>query len=494
MRKCLAKRFLITILICSSLTISGQIIDTNESKEGSLSNSNLRYYKKCTKQELKDDISFLKECLEVFHPSLYKYSSKGKVDSTMNDVRSSLVDSMSQSEFQFSVATCLASAHCWHTQLDINSEIFKDIESFGNYIPIKGVMVENNSVYVISSVDSMINFGDKIISINSIPVSDMLNKFYACLSADGYNKTVKTHSINKFFFYLYYTYIECTNQYDIQLIRNDSLINISVNGLKPKDFWDKYSKSNKENNAPIIYSKIDSGRIGWIKLNTFSSNTYAEYKIDYLDKFKNVFTSLRKDKTSNLIVDLRGCSGGSIEISMEFMTYLISKPFSYVLESSLKKNLPSKIEPYIKDGSFYDFPGSTRVDDSDIYSSTWSYVFSPKKKRFKGNIYFITDGGVTSASGMLMAILKNQKIGEIIGAETAGSFYTGSNGVKVKLPNSGVLVEISQSAGSVSLKNEVNNGFGVLPDYPVTTTFNDILQGKDAEINLIKMLIKDGAM
>jgi len=95
---------------------------------------------------------------------------------------------------------------------------------------------------------------------------------------------------------------------------------------------------------------------------------------------------------------------------------------------------------------------------------------------------------------MLLAILKNQKIGKIIGEETAGSFCTGSNGVKVKLPNSGILVEISQSEGSVSLKDEVNNGFGVFPDYPVTKTFSDILQGKDAEINLIKRLIKDGGM
>jgi C-terminal processing protease CtpA/Prc len=221
----------------------------------------------------------------------------------------------------------------------------------------------------------------------------------------------------------------------------------------------------------------------------FSPNVYSNYNLNYSKIFKEVFTKLKKGNTQNLIIDLRGCSGGAISVPMEFLTYLISEPFRCIYESYLNQDIPEEIVPFVKKGSFYMDRNAIKIDNKELFKNTYDVIYKPHRKRFKGNIYFITDGGTLSSSGMFMAIIKSLQIGKIIGEEAAGAALTGNNGVKVKLPNSGVYVDISYKVSNIIIENGKNNGFGVLPDYPVTTTIKDIQLGVDAEINTIKKLI-----
>lgn len=465
-------------LICNSTVVFGQEI-----------NQEKRYYIKSSKEELQDDIVFLKKCLEIFHPALYKYQSKSRFDSTITGIKNSLEDSLSQSQFQYHVAKSLASANCLHTHLALNKEFFDDIDFFGNYLPIKSVFIEGDDLYINQSVDSLLQLGDKLISINNISATNLLTKLYSCLSSDGHNQTLKTYSINNHFFYLFYTYILCSDNYSIKLLRNGKEIEVSIKGLKPKVFWSSYYNLYKIDNAPLIFSTIDSGRIGLIKLNAFSPNVYARYRMDYSKEFKKAFTYLRNNKVSNLIIDLRGCSGGAISVPMDFLTYLIDKPFRCIYTSHFKKDIPEGLKPHIKNENKIEASNFTKVDSFKLYSSTYDFTYKPRRKRFEGNVYFITDGGTLSSSGMFTEIVKDQKVGEIIGKETANGSYSGNNGIIIKLPNSGIYIEIANKVSSIYTRNTNGDGYGVSPDYPVETTINDLKQGKDVEITLIKELI-----
>jgi len=424
------------------------------------------------------------------HPALYKYTSKAAIDSVFKSVSESVKDSLSQSKFQYLIGKCLSSVRCLHTRLALNNELFDDINSFGVYIPIKKVKVENNELYIAATADTCFRIGDKIIAINGISSSQIINTGYEAISSDGYNLTFKTYAIEEFFFFIYYAYVQQVNSFEIELLRNQKPLKIVLNGLKPKDFWNKYYALNKVNTSPVWSSLIDADKTGYIKVNSFKPDDYFNAKLDYKRSFKEVFSSFKEKNTSNLIVDLRGCQGGSIYIPMELLTYLIHKPFTYKGETFVRQYLPEVLEKLVKKDTYFHFPECNNQDSSLTCTFFSKEIYKPKKMSFKGNVYFLVDGGTLSASGMLTSIIKHLSIGQIIGEETAGAFYTGSKGMEVRLPNSGVILEVSYRTGQVILEGEKDTGYGVTPDFPFHITINDVIKIEDPALLFIKTLFK----
>lgn len=424
------------------------------------------------------------------HPALYKYTSKSGIDSVFESVTEEIKDSLSQSEFQCLIGKCLSSARCLHTRLALNNELFDDINSFGTYIPIKKVKVENNDLYVVATADTCFRTGDKIIAINGIPSSQIVKAGYEAISSDGYNMTFKRYAIEEFFFFVYYAYVQQANNFEIELLRNQTQIKVVLNGLKPKDFWNKYYSLNKVNTSPVWSSITDPGKTGYIKVNSFKPDDYLNAKLDYERSFKEIFSSLKKEEASNLIVDLRGCQGGSIHIPMELLTYLIHKQFIYSGETFVRQHLPEKLVKLVKKDTYFHFPECNNQDTSLTCIFFSKKKYKPKRLSFKGNVYFLVDGGTLSASGMLTSIIKHLSIGQIIGEETAGAFYTGAKGMEIRLPNSGVMIEVSYRTGQVILDGEKETGHGVLPDVTYRTTINDIIKGEDPALLFTKTLFK----
>ena len=79
-----------------------------------------------------------------------------------------------------------------------------------------------------------------------------------------------------------------------------------------------------------------------------------------------------------------------------------------------------------------------------------------------------------------------------MGEETGGD-YNGVNGFDrtfLRLPNSGIGVLIACWSGKMAWQESKNVGHGVLPDYEVHPTLEDLLTGQDTEMKFAYDLIK----
>ncbi len=150
-----------------------------------------------------------------------------------------------------------------------------------------------------------------------------------------------------------------------------------------------------------ISSKILKENIGYIKIKSFQSNTFEQFK-DSLD-------SLRKKGISSIILDLRGNPGGLFNQAIKISNIFLEKNKLIVSTKSKKRNMSMK------------------------FFTTPSFG-----KKFYGPIIVLVDKGSASASEIVAGALKNNERSLIIGEKTFGKgtvqeIYEQSDGSAIKL-------------------------------------------------------------
>jgi C-terminal processing protease CtpA/Prc len=92
-------------------------------------------------------------------------------------------------------------------------------------------------------------------------------------------------------------------------------------------------------------------------------------------------------------------------------------------------------------------------------------------------------------------MIKDSRRGIVVGDETGGG-YNGHNGfarVLYRLPNTGLRLEYSAVKVSYYLQHPQLNRFGVVPDYPVSASLDDVINNKDPQLHFVlDKLIGDG--
>ena len=110
----------------------------------------------------------------------------------------------------------------------------------------------------------------------------------------------------------------------------------------------------------------------------------------------------------------------------------------------------------------------------------------PKKKRFRGDLYVVINGGTISAAATLASNLKGINRGTFVGEETGGS----ANGTVagkmalIKLPESNLWFTF----GLAHIQAHYHSGLpgrGVMPDVEIKPTLQDRINGVDPEIRWV---------
>jgi C-terminal processing protease CtpA/Prc len=117
-----------------------------------------------------------------------------------------------------------------------------------------------------------------------------------------------------------------------------------------------------------------------------------------------------------------------------------------------------------------------------------------KPNRFTGKIYFLVNGGSGSTTSEFLAVAHSNHLGIFIGGETGGA-YEGDNGgsfLHFQLPNSAISVGTPLLYYNNAVKTPAQNGRGVIPDYKVTLTKEDLLNARDTQLEFTLDLIRKG--
>ncbi|MCG8484723.1 MAG: S41 family peptidase [Clostridia bacterium] len=150
--------------------------------------------------------------------------------------------------------------------------------------PFWGLHV-NDTLIIHKSLNKKLKQGDRILTINSIPVSEVIK----------YNYKYRYVNMANMMWYYHYN---ISDTYEIVLQRNNKDIKVDVEGIPFSEYY--------ANNGLFCESKIyNEHRVGYFNLRTFETNRYIFKKLNSFCK------TLSKEGIQNLVIDLRENTGGS---------------------------------------------------------------------------------------------------------------------------------------------------------------------------------------
>ncbi|MEL6557357.1 MAG: S41 family peptidase [Bacteroidota bacterium] len=468
-----------------------------------------------TKAEAQEDLKWLRYSLEYVHPRLYKYDDKKTVDQRFDSLLNAVKNDISGLDFLSLVSKLNASVNCGHLytipQSELRNEV-RDKKVMPFYVKLVG-----DDFYIFndcSSDKSIIENGSKLISVNGKPIADIYNLMLPGIATDGYIETRKRRLIERYYFsafqgfdLYYHIHVDRSSTFEIEYAENETsrIKRITKKGIsadeRKKKLLERYGMDQD------VWFKRPSPQIEIVEDKNYAlltiSRSFYDDKIDpnYDFLLSKSFKKLKERDIENLIIDLRNNEGGSEHQQMELMSYLYDQPFK-LYENIYQSNIdfrPLKQIILERDTSqllFNNDDEYMRKLTGNLWVNNYKYsknlqLQPPKKVVFDGQIYVLMNGGSFSSAADLISDIKKTTNAIFIGEESGGTFEgpTGGITIAVQLPNSKIMVRISPNIHLGYMYQKHPIGRGVLPDYEIEYTIDDLLNGKDLEMEKALNLI-----
>lgn len=415
-----------------------------------------------TLKQLDEDLRYTKERVEQYHPRLYQYQSKEQWNHRFDEVTSLLAPGMTEDAFFRELAPLIAGIRCSHTAIRA-SEIFHEaLNEQYSLIPLD-IFVYGNKAWVIHNFggQTQITPGTQILAINGKSITDILRILYASLPADGNNTTYKKYQIRTNFAWVYSQYIGYSKSYVVDGLSQEGLeVRAELPAMADWQLEEAINSVYPERVSyvahPYRFEMQPANSTALLTIKRFWAQSDAAYAT-FLD---GVFRTLKQQSIKNLIIDVRGNSGGLPFFAAELLSYIAKDEFTYF-------RLPIQ-----------------RAQDDPLFKP-----WKPNPYSFNGDIYVLMNGGCISTAGHFLSLVKYHQLATLIGEEAGGSFLCNDNSIQLRLPNTGIRLNIPRTVFQTAVSG-FRNGDPIIPDHIVQPTIDDLIYGMDVEklyaMNMIK--------
>ncbi len=465
--------------------------------------------KELAKEQVLEDYTVLKNVLEGAHPNLYQYTSESQWDSLFIDFETKKVQTIKTSNDLYTSITKLTD-YVKDGHLIV---MRPQLDSIPKLFPLLLKIV--NGKFYTDTDDFGIPVGSEIISIDGIQKTELRKRLLMYAPTDGYNTTKKDRQIEREFSILHYYEFGAKPFYEIEYktpsntiltknIESQDFESIGKRFVNRNSYFSRYHKS--DNTAdyikntigkiePFIYV-VDSVNTAVLTINSFNIDVER-----YQSTLKKIFKEIQRKKVENLIIDIRQNEGGYPLNAIHTFSYITQKPFKQRESSKvITSTLPEKqYSQNLVNGYTYDTFFKKYYQNAEKHEKGWISLTDenepfmiPNKKGFEGEVYVLIGGKTFSAGSSFALFCKNAGI-PLIGEETGGGYYTQTGGYPIiyTLPHSEIKILIS----FVNITRFVNDttvkkGSGVLPDIPVSLSVQNLIEGKDSQLDYILSQIK----
>ena len=400
-----------------------------------------------TAAELEKDADRLMTIIKAYSPKLY--TDEEELQTEYQNALAQFEDNMTGLDFIRIIKPVIAALRCGHTHIYPNVDWDKI-----NLLPMD-IKVINEKLYMVkSAINSKIPNGSEITAINGMQADEILASMLKGMSADGYNETGKINFLSRMLVREYMLSIEYTDSFEIEYRSPDGKTGKdTVSSMKYVRVRSKLWKSSYSD----LYESEFAEKYATLTVHSFNPNSRNSID-DFNEFFDKFFLEVREKGIENVILDLRGNSGGDPMITSHLFSYLEKEPHPYFAPESpnyypgLKDNIPMA------------------------------------ENHFEGSLYTLIDGGCFSSATHLISLLKYQKVGTFIGEETGGHFVCTDSSRDQTLPNTELNFHYSTEAWAVDVEG-LEAGRGIFPDHEVMKTVDDYLNEKDPVIDFALSLL-----
>ena len=455
--------------------------------------------------KLQQDFNVFRAVLQRGHPGIYTYATKQEMDNCFDSIYQTLNTPIDMRAFHQKLSFVIDKIGCSHTNLYLPKAYYDTILQRNNFFPIPVIYVDGG-LYINSDAFN-IPVGAHIISINGNTAGQIMQRIADYNVPDGRNKNYNlSQGASEFAYNYFLAYGPAINfrvEYALPGASTNEMANVAAVTLeKHLTDYNYNSYYNYSSEVGYDFEIIDSIHTAVLTLRSFGYGTSATFTA-YKNFLINSFTLLKSESgINNLVIDCRNNIGGEYEnifLLYRFLSRNAFKevdsatvrfdktPFTRFLDPEFALNERPSLDSMVKT-EFCRLPNGNNMMNEDENN-----LRRPHPMAFNGNVFVITNNNVLSAASNFVAMIKDSKRGAIVGEETGGGYnsHNGFTRLLYKMPNTGLLLEFSAVKVQHYLMHPQLNKFGIEPDYPVSTTLNDIIENQDPQMayimdNLIK--------
>lgn len=455
---------------------------------------------------LREDVAILRQAYETLHPGLYRYNTKEQMSAHFDALEKEFSRDRTLAEAYLSISIFLAKIKCGHTyanfynqKKDIVGALFKRSDRLPFYFRWMG-----RRMFVTKNFSNMqLPPGTEVLSIDGVPVGDILDKLLPITRADGSNDAKRVSLLEvrgtdewetfDIFFSLFYPTSKPNRKIEIRDYDTQRITNHEVRSLSHEErFAPLAAEREKEKGDGPVWSLNDVEK----DVAILTMRTFALYnsKWDWKGFLEQTFAGLNKRHVKHLVIDVRGNEGG-LDVGNVLVEHLSGKKPAQVMYQRLVRyrKTPDNLNSYLDtwDPSFKDW-GQDAVDFKDgffLLKSDPEPKSSTPKTVFQGRTFVLIDAVNSSAAFQFAQMVKDNKLGTLVGAPTGGN-QRGINGGAfffLRLPNSKIEVDVPL-IGRFPTKEMPDAG--IVPDVLVESTIDDIARGVDAELQAVLKTVR----
>ena len=406
---------------------------------------------------IKADIDTLISKLKDVHPTFLAHYKANNFKTKIDSIKKNITDPISSLDF-FRIMQPLVVID-GHTTLTYTGELNPNDDN--PLFPFR-VIVFNNSLYIkenLSNNEALVK-GSVIEKINCVPSEKILKNLLKY--TPGEKESYKIKKLEKdFHVYMALVYGSFS----------DFTITVNKTELKLKGAsWDDFQEPAK----PKFELRFYDNDIAYIYKRMFMPPK------DFLHFMDSAFTVISEKQINHLIIDnLSG--GGLTDLADSLMSYFTDKPYS-MLEKKM-----TKISPFTKE--FIEEKESLGSIQDGYFMEEYPKHASERNNRFSGSTYILTGPLSYSTGTCFPAAAKCNQTAFIVGEETGQPLVSNGDQNQFQLPGTKMfcITALSKVYMPGHNNDEVN---GVLPDYKVTPTLEDLLNDNEYTLEYALKLIR----
>jgi hypothetical protein len=407
---------------------------------------------------LRADLRYLRHKLEVMHPGLYRYATRVELGGLFDSLGRSIDKPMNDQQFLSLLFLVQARIRNGHTMFLPGTDAMTWFKTRERFLPLD-VRSFGGKLFIRQnySADS-IEEGTEIIRINGVGSAEVWRQLMIRQIRDGYNQTYPEWILDQYF-YPHYSFVfgqSAEFQLELRNGSGDTVRTLIHAPTRDSIAWYRQLRYGRPDDGGqgITLRELTGKKIAVLTIRSLDPEMLlSRYMQDYRKAMDSAFHRLRQNGDSALILDLRDNQGGDFAAPCFLLARLIAKP-----------------TPFLVGG-----PESRLV--------------RPVREGFSGRLVVLVNGGSFSATAILAATLERDKRAVFVGEETGGNKYIISGDPEeVILPCTKISCSIPTTTYKIT--TGVNNGRGLIPQYPVRPELGDLGTGRDRAMEMAERLVK----